>query len=424
MFDTIRSVFSLLLSYGLLLLANGLFGTLLGVRSQIEGFATELIGIIMGSYFLGLLVGAQRAVHIVAGVGHIRAFAAFASVMSVTALLHVMWLDPFVWCVLRFAAGFCMAGMVTVTESWLNERASNQTRGQVLALYMITNYFAAGCGQFLLTVADPARFQLFSIASIVFSLALVPVLLTRASAPRPVSPARLRFRELWHVSPLGLVGVFCAGLVNASFYGLGPVFAQGVGLSLAGTSIFMASVIFGGLALQFPVGHLSDRFDRRSILIAVALATSIACLAMILASGRSAHWLYFAGAVYGGLSFTVYSICMAHTNDFAHPDELVQTAAGLLTVYGSGAFVGPALAAALMGRIGPDGLFLMSAGVSGFLGLFAIHRMRKRAAKGPEDRSPLIDVPAGQFASEQAYSRLRDAMDRDLARMSGGPRRL
>jgi MFS family permease len=420
---TIRSVFSLLLSYGLLLLANGLFGTLLGVRSQIEGFATELVGVIMASYFLGMLVGALRAVQVVASVGHIRAFAAFASIMSVAALLHVMWLNPLGWCVLRFASGFCMAGMIMVTESWLNERATNKTRGQILALYMITNYFAAGCGQFLLTIADPGKFQLFSVASITFSLALVPVLLTRASAPTPSSPAPLRFRELWRTSPLGLTGAFCAGLVNASFYGLGPIFAQGIGLGIAAISTFMASGIFGGLALQFPVGHLSDRIDRRTILTGVAFATSIACLAIVLTTRLAHGWLYLAVAVYGGLSFTVYSLSAAHTNDFTSPQDRVQTASGLLTAYGCGAFLGPAVAAALMGQAGPEALFLMSAGVSAFLGTFALYRMRRRAPKNKEEQSTLIDLPAGQLPSGQLYTSVRDAMDRDLARMSGSRRR-
>ncbi len=193
---TVRSVFSLLLSYGLLLLANGLFGTLLGVRSRIEGFGTEVVGLIMAAYFLGLLLGALRAGMIVAAVGHIRAFAAFASIMSVTALLHVIVVDQVVWSILRFASGFCMAGMILVTESWLNARCTMRTRGQVMALYMVTNYFSAGAGQLLLTAADPARFQLFSVASIIFSLALVPVLLTRSSAPKPPKRDPLDLREL------------------------------------------------------------------------------------------------------------------------------------------------------------------------------------------------------------------------------------
>ena len=421
MLTTIRSVFSLLLSYGLLLLANGFFGTLLGVRSKIEGFETEIVGLIMAAYFLGLLQGALRAVNVVAAVGHIRAFAAFASVMSVTALLHVVVVDPIVWCLLRFVSGFCMAGMVLVTESWLNARSTNRTRGQVMAFYMVTNYLAAGCGQFLLTVADPARFQLFSIASIIFSLALVPVLLTRASAPNPPRRDPLNLRELWRTSPLGLLGTFCAGRVYASFFSLAPVFALGLDFSIRETSTFMAFVILGGLLLQYPVGHLSDRIDRRVVLAIVALATAVACTSIVLVTRWDPAWIYLAGIVYGGLSFTVYSLCAAHANDFAPHEKLVQTASGLLTAYGLGAFIGPIVAAGFMSRIGPEGLFIMSALVSAFLGVFAVYRMRRRVAPGKGERSPVITLP-GQFTSGEMYTDMRNAMDRDLARMSGSRR--
>ncbi len=423
MLVTVRSVFSLLLSYGLLLLANGMFGTLLGVRSQIEGFSTQIVGLVMAAYFLGLLQGALRAGNIVSAVGHIRAFAAFASIMSVTALMHVIVVDQIVWCVLRFVSGFCMAGMILVTESWLNARCTKRTRGQVMALYMITNYFAAGCGQFLLTVADPARFQLFSIASIIFSLALVPVLLTQATAPKPPQRDPLNLRELWRTSPLGLMGSFCAGMVNASFYSLAPVFALGLGLGVRGTSIFMASVIFGGLLLQYPVGRLSDRIDRRVVLSMVTLATAAACVAIVLVFEWNPAWIYAPAVIYGGLSFTVYSLCAAHANDFAPVEKLVQTASGLLTAYGFGAFLGPIVAAAFMGWIGPEGLFVMSAFVSAFLGSFAIYRMRRRAVPDKEDRSRTISMPGGQFTSGEMYSSMRNAMDRDLASMSGARRR-
>jgi len=423
MLATIQSVFSLLASYALLLLANGMFGTLLGVRSQIEGFETQVVGLIMAAYFLGLLQGALRAGNVVAAVGHIRAFAAFASVMSITALLHVMVVNPVLWCVLRFASGFCMAGMILVTESWLNARSTNRTRGQVMALYMVSNYFAAGCGQFLLTVADPARFQLFSVASIIFSLALVPVLLTQATAPKPPRRDPLDLRELWATSPLGLIGSFCAGLVNASFFSLAPVFAIGLGMSITSTSTFMASVIFGGLLLQYPVGHLSDRIDRRTVLAMVSLATSLACATIVFVARTDAHWIYVAGVVYGGLSFTVYSLCAAHANDFASPEKLVHTASGLLTAYGFGAFLGPIIAASCMAWLGPPGLFAWSALVSGFLGVFAIYRMRRRHAPSKDARSRVIALPGGQFTSGQLYVSMRNAMDRDLAQMSGRRRR-
>ncbi|MBT8437809.1 MAG: MFS transporter, partial [Gammaproteobacteria bacterium] len=225
MFKTLGTVASLLLSYGLLLLANGLFSTLLAVRTQVEGFSSTTVGFIVASYFFGLLLGGLFAGRAVTRVGHIRSFAAFASFVSISALLHPLFVTPIAWMMLRMLAGFCMAGMIMVTESWLNEAASNKTRGQVLSFYMITNYFAAGCGQFLLTTGDPSQFQLFSLASIIFSLALIPVLLTRAKAPVPVHSTRMHVWTLFRIAPLGVFGVFCCGLVNSSVHGLSPVYA-------------------------------------------------------------------------------------------------------------------------------------------------------------------------------------------------------
>ena len=234
--QTLSSVAALLSSYGLLLLANGLFGTLIGLRTQIESFSTAVTGLIVAAYFLGLFAGGIQAVRVVAAVGHIRSFAAFASIMSVTALGLVLVVDHFAWAAMRFVGGFCMAGMIVATESWLNERCTNETRGQVMAFYMITNYLAAGLGQFILPLGDPGSFELFCVASIIYSLALVPVLLTRASAPRPSPPERASMPELWRLSPLGLIGATAAGVVNTNFQGLAPVFAYGEGFTVTQTS--------------------------------------------------------------------------------------------------------------------------------------------------------------------------------------------
>ncbi len=419
MFATILSVLALLLSYGLLLLGNGLFATLLGVRTQIEGFTAGSVGFIVAAYFTGLLIGAFFGPQVVARVGHIRAFAAFASIMSVTALLPALVVHPAVWAVTRTASGFCMAGMILVTESWLNERATNKNRGQVMSLYMITNYFAAGCGQLLLPLADPSRFHLFSLASIIFSLALVPVLLTRASAPLPRPPERVRFTELWHTSPLGFLGALSAGLVNSVFHGLGAVYAHGIGLSIAQTSTFMASAIFGGLVLQWPVGRVSDRIDRRWILVAVSGLTALACVGVVTVSSKGGLALYALAALYGGLSFTIYSISAAHTNDFSDPERRVQTASALLVAYGIGACLGPLIASVAMAEIGPPGLFWYAAVVNLVLALFAIYRMRRRAAKRREERSELITLPGGQFTAGKLYASMRDQKDADLVKMTG-----
>ena len=416
--QTLSSVAALLSSFGLLLLANGLFGTLIGLRTQIESFSTAVAGLIVAAYFLGLFAGGIQAVRVVAAVGHIRSFAAFASIMSVSALGIVLVVDHFAWAAMRFVGGFCMAGMIVATESWLNERCTNETRGQVMSFYMITNYLAAGCGQFILPLGDPAGFELFCVASIIYSLALVPVLLTRASAPRPSPPERASMTELWRLSPLGLVGATAAGIVNTNFQGLAPVFAYGAGFSVAQTSIFMAAGIVGGLLLQWPMGRLSDRVDRRTVLAGVALGTAAAAFGVWLMTGTSG--VSFAGIIvivvaYGGLSSTVYSMCAAHANDFAPSDKLAQTASGLLIAYGLGASAGPVLTSSLMEMFGASTLFMVNAWVHGSLGVFAIYRMLRRAPKPKAQQRPIVPSPGGQFTSGELYASMRDQAERPRA---------
>lgn len=425
MLGTLASVAALLLSFGLLVLANGLFTTLLGIRTRIEGFATEQTGFIMAGYFTGLLVGGLLAVRVVSMVGHIRAFAAFASIMSVTALLHPLVVGPVSWFGMRLASGFCMAGMIMVTESWLNERASNVNRGRLLSFYMITNFLAAGSGQLVLPLADPGGFVLFSVASILFSLALVPVLMTQATAPRASSPHLMSLAALWRASPLGLVGAFCAGLVNAAFLGLGPVFARGAGLTLHQTSYLMASAILGGLLLQWPLGRLSDRLDRRRVIAGVSICSALSSLAIVWLARHHEPpaWLFVAAVAYGMFAFTVYSLSSAHTNDYASPDRLVQTSAALLVVYGVGAILGPLVASAVMGRVGPSGLFLHTAVVGVALAAYAVHRTRVRGALLASLKRRFVPQPGTQYVSTELYAAARDQMDRDLGRMLGGVRR-
>lgn len=402
MWTAIKSIASLLLSYGLLLLGNGMTGTLLGLRSRMEGFSTETTGFVMAGYFLGLLMGALFAVRVVAAVGHIRAFAAFASIMSVAVLAHVLYIDPLVWFVLRAVAGFCMAGMVMVVESWVNERATNVMRGRVLSLYMMTNYLGAGLGQFMMLIGDPAQFQLFIIASMVYSFALVPILLTRASAPKPTSPRRMSMRELLGISPVGVFGTFAAGMSNASLYGMGAVFARDAGLAVSQVSSFMAAAIFGGLLLQFPLGRLSDRFDRRTVLVATALATALGAFAVIAAVGYSVTALIVAAAFYGGFNFTIYPLSTSQVNDLADPDRLVQVAAGLLIAYGVGASIGPIVAAQSMAYFGPGGFFIFIIAINAALILFAAVRIVQRP-RG-EKKAPFIPMGGTGSSSRQLYT--------------------
>ena len=405
MFKTLGTVISLLLSYGLLLLANGLFSTLLGVRTQVEGFSATLVGFIVAAYFFGLLLGGLFAGRVVTRVGHIRSFAAFASLMSVSALLFPIFVTPIAWMLLRMLGGFCMAGMIMVTESWLNEAASNKTRGQILSFYMITNYFAAGCGQFLLTAGDPSQFQLFSLASIIFSLALLPVLLTRAKAPVPVHAQRMHVWTLYRIAPLGVFGVFCCGLVNSSIHGLSPVYATNMGFSEAQLSTFMAAIIMSGLFLQWPIGHLSDRIGRGPLLVYIPVLVALAAISMVYALEYS--MILIGAMVFGAFVFTLYSLAAATANDMVNAEQRVQVAGALLITYGAGAVTGPIMAGQFMNLLGPQGLFFYFALICLLLSAFAI-TMRRRRAGSPEKRKPFVAVPASQSTSNQLYLSAHD----------------
>ena len=411
MWNTIKSISSLLLSYGMLLLGNGMISILLGLRSRLEGFSTEITGFIMAGFPVGLLLGALFAVRVVAAVGHIRAFAAFASIMSVAVLAHVLYIDPAVWFVLRVIAGFCMAGMVMVVESWVNERATNKTRGRVLSLYMITNYLGAGLGQFMILVGDPAQFQLFIVASIIYSFALVPILLTRASAPKPSSPQRMKIRELFAISPVGVIGMVCAGMSNSSLIGMGAVFAKEVGLSVAEVSAFMGTAILAGIALQFPIGRLSDKFDRRMVLMIASLGSGLAALAVIWATDQTVGLLIVAAAFYGGFCFTIYPLSASQVNDLADPDRLVQVAAGLLIAYGIGASIGPIMAAQSMGMIGPTGMFMFIISIYSVLILFTIIRIIQRP-RGEKAKAPFMPLGSVGVSSKELYTAALDSAER------------
>ncbi len=411
MLDTIRSVASLLVSYGLLLVASSMFSTLLSVRSRAEDFSTEIIGLMTAGYFLGLMLGARYSPAVIAPIGHIRAFAAFASFVSVMALLHVLWVDPYGWIAMRILGGFAMAGLFTVTESWLNASATNANRGRVLSFYMITNYAAAGLGQLLIPFGDPLEFHLFSIASIVFSVALLPVLLTRSIAPTPEVTDRSSFKELLSISPLGLFATFCGGLMTAPFHGVGPVYAQEIGLDLAATSRFMAITIFGGLLFQFPVGWLSDRYGRRVVIGVMSLLAAAASALIVYGSEHSQFLFYAASAMWGSTAFTLYSLSAAHTNDQAPPGSAMQVAAALIVTYGIGAIAGPIVVANLMTFSGPNSLFWFATGSALLLSMVAFWRRFTMPALTFKRRRY---IPTATAASPQRlYSSLREQRERD-----------
>ena len=422
MLATLLSVAALLSGVGILLMGNGLLSTLLSLRTAIEGYSPELTGLVMSAYFAGLVAGSLYCSKVVHRIGHIRAFAAFASILSVTALIHGFVVTAPVWALLRALSGFCVAGVFMVSESWLNTRATNQNRGQVLSFYMITAYLSIGLGQFLLNLSEPERIELFAVVSILFSLALVPGARPHAPAARIERPSGLGLRRLYALTPLGVVGCLASGMLTGALYGMGPIFASGIGLSVSGVSAFMGLVVLGGLFLSWPVGWLSDRFDRRTVMAAASLATVLIALAIPAAAGRPEALLLVLAGLYGGLSFPLYSLSVAHANDYVEPQDLVQASSGLLVAYGVGASLGPIAAAAVMGALGPHGLFVYSAVITAAFGRFVLYRMRRREPLPLAEQGPHVVLP--RTTPEAAYLDPRGAPEQnafDFAIEAAGP---
>lgn len=393
MLKTLSSIAALLLAIAYLALGNGLFSTLISVRSSLQFGSTETTGAIMSSYFLGLVIGVFWCREVIRKVGHIRAFAAFAALLSILPLCHAFLVDPWAWAVFRVIAGLCLSGVFMVAESWINERATNQIRGQVLSIYMITFYLALGSGQFLINLDDTQKVSLFVLVSVLFSLAIIPISLTQSEAPAPVPKISFGVMDLFKLSPLAVVGCAAAGISNAAFYGMGPVFAKEAGLPLSGVSIFMGVTIFGGLILQWPLGKLSDHFDRRHIIMVLAALIAITCLGMALMAGVDPLAIYALTAIFGGAAFALHPVCTAHANDFLDAEQRVNAAGGLMVVYGCAAASGPLVAATVMGVAGTEGLYYCIGAVQVMLFAFAVYRASSRKTILRVLRRPLIFAP-------------------------------
>ncbi|MCI4662333.1 MAG: MFS transporter [Neomegalonema sp.] len=361
-------------------------------------------GIVMSGYFVGFVLGSFTCPGLISRVGHIRAFSALATLASAAAVLHVLSVDPIAWTVLRVLTGYCIAGLYMVLESWMNGRADNKSRGGLLATYFLVNLGAVALGQQLLRADDPASYELFVIASVLVSLAIVPISLTRSEAPAPVRSPSLSLSTLVAISPFALVGSVMAGIANGAFWGMAPRYGVELGLSNATIALVMTTVIIGGAAFQFPIGKLSDRFDRRLVMNAANLVLAGIGLA-IAQIGLSDNPLALAlGAVFGGLLLTQYSLCIAHANDYVADGDFVQLASGLLLTFGAAAAIGPALAAAMMASFGPAALFWLIAAASLASALYGAWRMTRRTSPTFEESGDFVPVPAMLSSSVLAPS--------------------
>ncbi len=357
MLTIVRTISPLLASVALLLAGAGLLGTLLAVRAAQEGFPDRVIGLVMSGYFAGFLLGTWLAPRVIQRAGHIRAFAMFASVAASAALLHVLAIDPWAWGLLRIATGTCLVSLYMIVESWLNAQAPPGQRGQVFAAYMIVNFLALAAGQWLLLLYPPDGFAPFVVVALLLCWSLVPVSLTRIHPPAVGEVRRLSLRRLHAVSPAGLAGAFGSGFAMGAFWGLGPVAAQRLGLDTGQVAAFMIVAILGGALIQWPVGHWSDRHDRRRVLAMVC--TTAAALAFAAYAVREHPALLLVCMFgFGGLAFTVYPVSIALANDLLSAEELVAGAGTLLLVHGAGAALGPSAAGLMMEAFGGGGLLL------------------------------------------------------------------
>lgn len=394
MYGTILGISALLLGVFAMNLGFGLQSSLLGVRAGIEGFPIPVTGAIMAMYYFGYLGGTTLGPKLVSKVGHVRVFAAMASLASSVALLHAVFINPVTWVLLRVMTGFCIAGLLLVTESWLNNASTNSNRGSVLSIYMVVSLGSVALGQLLLNVAPVDGKDLFILVSVLVSLSLLPIVLTSRSVPTLIPKPRMQLRNLFAISPMGTVGCFVTGLIHGAFWGMGAVYAHLSGLDNQGISFFMACVVVGGMLSQWPVGRLSDRIDRRIVLLALAVAITFASLIVAYFGDLLSHQTLFAlGLLYGAAAFPLYSISIAHVNDMTNIEDFVPTSSALLLVYAMGAGLGPFVAGWSMDVLGPAGMFYSTAVVSVALAAFTLKRLYYGRAVAPAEKEDFIAVP-------------------------------
>ena len=392
---------SLILGISLIQLVNGYIGTLIGIRLAAVETDALATGIVTSAYFFGYATGSVLCNRLIQRVGHIRAFATFAAVEAVSVLGLSIYFEPFLWTLLRLVAGFGCAGLFVATESWLNVKTHAAIRGKVFAIYMVATYVAFGASQFILLLAPPTSVLLFEVGAIILCIALVLVATTRSEQPAILPIVRLKVGELARAAPVAVAGCFAGGLVSGAFFALMPVYGQSSGLPVLKIASYMALAICGGLALQIPIGKVSDRFDRRLVAGFCGLAFAIIAIAILPAKGTQAFqalWLLL-----GGFMSVIYPVCVAHANDRMPAERAVAVSGRLILISGTGSALGPLLGSAVMSAYGFSGLFSFMAAVAGFFALFAIGRGIFVGAPLFKRERPFLLLPA-IFAQDLAHA--------------------
>src|SRR5210317_2115653 len=382
-----KNSWALFLGMGFLMMAYGYQGSLLGVRAVQEEFSLTATGFMMSGYFVGYFIGAATIPNIISRVGHIRVFAAFASLASLVILVHSIFIHPFIWFILRVLTGISMVCIYTVAESWLNDRSSNKNRGSVLSVYMVILYGAMGVGMFLLNFSSPQNFQPFILISVITSAALIPILLTKRKAPTFKKISTMSLQEAFISSPFGMVSSFFYGTIQSALFTLLAVYATTMNFSIFQISLVTFLLAISGAISQWPIGKLSDMFDRRKVIIIVTFAAAFFAFCAIFASGTMYYdgmlgsnkfWFYIFLILFSFCSLPMFSLILAHTNDFIPKEKFVAAGASLQFTFGMGAMGGPFLCSIFMDVVGSNGFFIFLFFFHTVIGFFGIYRMRVR----------------------------------------------
>lgn len=386
---------ALFLSIALLQLSSGAISSLDALSGLQSGFTTTQVGLLGSCHFLGFFVGCWWAPRLMGNVGHSRAFAAFAACGAIGAIAHPIFIDPYFWSGLRVMTGLCIAGCYTVVEAWLQASLNNQNRGRILGVYRSADLGASLIAQLMIAVLTPAHYVSYNLLAILCCACLLPLVVTRKAPPVIPAAPRLSPLKTLRVSPLGVAGVFVAGVTAASFRMVGPVYGQQVGLAVGDIAYFLAAFVLGGALGQFPAGWLADRYDRRWVLIAVSLFSVLACVGTITLGSSSKEAVFVAAMLFGLITFPIYSLSAAHANDFATPEQAVEISASLMFVFGIGAIASPLGASALMQRSGPEMLFTIIAIAHAALAVFGCFRML--SGRQANIRAPYRYIPRTSF---------------------------
>jgi MFS family permease len=391
MFTVLQNSWALLLGMLLLMFGNGLQGTLLGVRGSIEGFSASEMSFIMSGYFVGFLFGSRSAPEMIRRVGHVRVFAALASLVSACLILYAVWPNIYFWFLLRVVIGFCFSGVYVVAESWLNDAATNENRGKTLSVYLIVQMMGIVLAQWILNFADPAGYTLFIVVSVAVSISFAPILLSVSPAPMFQTAKPMKLKTLFEVSPLGVVGSFLLGAIFAALFGMAPIYGTEKGMSVGEISIFVAMIYTGGMLCQYPIGWLSDRMERRLLIIYLTAGCAVV-IALSFSFVGNFYILLALAFVIGGTSNPLYSLFIAYTNDFLEHDDMASASAGLILMTGLGAIFSPLIVGFTMDQLGPEGFFHYIMALMLIMALFASYRSTQRSAPSVEDTSAYTPV--------------------------------